>query len=528
MSQNRVARTLLVVLGLSMPCNSATAQCQQAAFNPGSPVAFDHFGQAVSLSGTAAVVGCPDHDGAAGFSQGAVVVYRRNGRSWTLEQEILPSDPGAADYFGYSVSVDNNVLVVGAFGDDPSGLDSGSAYVFRWSGTTWVEEATLTASDGVTQDFFGYSVSVDGEQIAVGALFGDDQPQSAGAVYIYRRIGTTWTEEAKVSASDAATTDYLGNSVALSGNVVVAGAHYTAGTYQGAAYVFRKSGGVWTEEQKLTASDGHANAFFGYSVDLYSDVIIVGAYGDSDLGANAGKVYLFRKSGFSWIEEAPLTASNAQAGDEFGAAVATTGEIIVVGSKGGAGQAYEFRQKNGVWTEEFNFTGSDVGATSAFGSTASADGNFALVGAPLHDDPANDVGSAYLLVVSDEVAGFSNYGAGWSGTLGVPTLSSLDLPVLGSLIKIRVGNSAGFFTFGFLLLGITKASIPTNLGGTLLVIPTAVVPLVIPFPWVDLPVTVPCNSQLLGLPIYLQVLESDPGASNAISFTPGLQMDCGY
>ena len=184
--------------------------------------------------------------------------------------------------------------------------------------------AKLTASDAAAQDRFGRSVSLSGDVAIVGA-----PQQFSGAAYVYRFDGTTWSEEQKLTASDGAAGDAFGTTVSVSGPVAVVGAplHDDAGNYSGAAYVYRFNGTTWTEEQKLIASDAAAEDFFGGSVAVDGNVVVVGAHGDDDAGSRSGAVYVYRFGGMNWIEEQKLTASDGVANDAFGVSVSTAGDV---------------------------------------------------------------------------------------------------------------------------------------------------------------------------------------------------------
>ena len=188
-----------------------------------------------------------------------------------------------------------DTAVVGAYFDDDSGTDSGSAYVFVRSGSVWTEQAKLTTSDGTADDHFGVSVSVRGDTAIVGAVYDDDSGLSSGSAYVFVRSGAVWTEEAKLLASDGAAGDYFGNAVSVSGDTAVMGAFGDDdnGNNSGSAYVFVRSGSLWTEQAKLTASDGAADDRFGWSVSVSGDTAAVGAWGDDDNGTDSGSAYVF-------------------------------------------------------------------------------------------------------------------------------------------------------------------------------------------------------------------------------------------
>ena len=268
----------------------------------------------------------------------------------TEDAKLLASDGAAWDEFGCSVSVSGDTAVVGAIYDDDNGYNSGSAYVFVRSGSTWSEQAKLTASDGAADDYFGRSVSVSGDTAVVGALGDDDNGSASGSAYVYVRSGTSWTEQAKLTASDGAADDRFGLSVSVSGDTAVVGAFWDDdnGSDSGSAYVFVRSSGVWTQRQKLTASDAAAGDSFGCSVSVSADTAVVGAFYDDDNGGDSGSAYVFVRSGSTWTERAKLTGSDGAADDRFGGSVSVSGDTAVVGAYGDddngttSGSAYVF------------------------------------------------------------------------------------------------------------------------------------------------------------------------------------------
>jgi len=379
--------------------------------------ASDLFGYRVSLSsdGNTAIVGALYED-AGGSAAGAAYVFVRSGSVWSQQQKLTAGDAQANDNFGYSVSLssDGNTAIVGAYGEDAGGSNAGAAYVFVRSGGVWSEQQKLTASDAQASDYFGCSISLsgDGNTAIVGALLEDAGGSDAGAAYVFVKSGGVWSQQQKLTANDAEAVDYFGISVSLSsdGNTAVVGAPYedTGGSDAGASYVFVRSGVVWSEQQKLTASDAEAFDYFGYSVSLSSDgnTAIVGAYYEDTGGGDAGAAYVFVRTGGVWSEQQKLTASDAEAGDYFGSSVSLSsdGNTVIVGAfyedTGGdaVGAAYVFVRSGGVWSQQQKLTASDAEAFDFFGNSVSlsSDGNTAIVGALYEDAGGSDAGAAYL------------------------------------------------------------------------------------------------------------------------------------
>ncbi len=359
----------------------------------------DWFGQAVSISGDTAIVGAYGNDDK-GDSSGSAYIFQRSGTSWVQQAKLTASDGAVAGYFGKSVSLSGDTAIVGAYGDDDKGSLSGSAYIFQRSGTSWVQQAKLTASDGAVVDFFGISVSISGDTAIVGAHGDDDNGSSSGSAYIFQRSGTSWVQQAKLTASDGAVADNFGKPVSLSGDTAIVGANHDDdnGSNSGSAYIFQRSGTSWVQQAKLTASDGVTDDRFGVSASLSGDTAIVGADADDDNGSNSGSVYIFQRSGTSWVQQAKLTASDGGADDRFGISVSLSGNTAIVGAhvdddKGSSsGSAYIFQRSGTSWVQQTKLTASDGVADDRFGVSVSLFGDAAIVGADVDDDK----GSAYI------------------------------------------------------------------------------------------------------------------------------------
>ena len=297
--------------------------------------AFNEFGWSVSISGNYAIVGAPVDDNG-GTDKGSAYIFVRDGESWT-EQAKLTAGPAATslDEFGVSVSISGNYAIVGVYFDDDDGTNSGSAYIYVRDGQSWTVQAKLTASDAAGGENFGNSVSISGDYAIIGARWDDDAGTKSGSAYLFAWDGQNWTEQAKLTASDAAEGDQFGNSVSISGDYAIVGAYEDDddGTNSGSAYLFVRDGQSWTEQAKLTASDATTSDLFGWSVSISGDYAIVGAIWDDDAGGTAGSAYLFVRDGQSWTEQAELTASDAAAFDQFGYSVSISGEYAIIGAR---------------------------------------------------------------------------------------------------------------------------------------------------------------------------------------------------
>ncbi len=312
----RFAGPIIIAMAILSP--AATGQCvanELTKLTATDAAKFDGAGKSVSVSGDVAVMGAEKDDAA--FNSGAAYIFRAIEGNWEQEAKLTASDAAQQDFFGRSVAISGDAVLVGAYADDDAGESSGSAYVFRFDGLQWNEEAKLTAFDASPGDRFGLAVALSNDVAVIGASFDRDGGFYSGSAYVYRFDGADWVEEAKLTADEAAPNDLFGFSVAVSGDRVVVGTYLDddSGNDAGAAYVYRFDGNTWNEEAKLVASDAAPFDQFGFSVAISDDRIAIGAHLDDDAGSRSGAAYIFRFDGADWVQEAKLTASDGAALD---------------------------------------------------------------------------------------------------------------------------------------------------------------------------------------------------------------------
>lgn len=377
--------------------------CGTAKLVASDGAADDVFGLSVGISGDVALIGARGDD-SNGANAGAAYVFRYEDGAWTRQAKLTADDGAVGDRFGQAVAISADTAIIGAYGDDDGGDYAGSAYVFRFNGASWQQEAKLLASDGQPNAVFGMAVAVSGNVAVIGARGDAEGGADAGAAYVYRFDGATWVEEAKLTASDAAEEDRFAHAVAVRGDYVIIGAHGDddRGDLAGAAYVYLFSGAMWTQQAKLLASDGDGDDSFGWSVAIDDGVAIVGAYWDDDNAEYAGSAYVYRRDGAAWIEEAKLLASDGAAFDRFGQAVAIDGNLAVVGAHRDddhgdrSGSAYAFRFDGAGWGQEAKPQPVDGAEADEFGFALAVDGDNAIIGAFGDDDEGGSSGSAYI------------------------------------------------------------------------------------------------------------------------------------
>jgi uncharacterized protein (TIGR03437 family) len=367
----------------------------------------EFFGEAVALSGDTLAVGAHAQKIGANAAQGAVYLFTRQGGVWRFQQKLTANDGAAGAHFGYAVALDGDILAAGAYKDDPGGsVDQGSAYIFRRNGAVWTQQQKITGTGGLPYDLFGSTVALSGQTVAVGAWA---KGLGRGAVYVFTFNGAAWAQQQEIGANDSAAGNQFGFAVAVSGDTLAAGApkaRIGLNEGQGAAYVFTRSGATWTQQQKLTASDGARNDEFGGAVALDGDTLAVGAMWD-DIGSNAdqGSAYVFTRSGGAWAQRQKLVAGDGAREDFFGASVALSGSLLVVGARGddiGAsvnqGSAYVFTHIGG-WYPQQKLIASDGAAVDEFGAAVALSGDTVAAGARYdHINPNFSQGSAYVFV----------------------------------------------------------------------------------------------------------------------------------
>ncbi len=424
---------------------------QQAYLKPaaiGSTQEGDWFGNAVAVLGDTVVIGAPLEDSSTtgvnstpnenADTAGAAYVFVRSAGGWTQQAYLKPATNLAGDYFGYSVAISGDTLVVGSLS---------SAFVFVRNGTNWTQQARLRATSvGTTQagDLFGWSVSISGETVIVGAPYEDsstrgvnsapnESASEAGAAYIFVRTGTNWTQQAYLKPAAVGTTqvsDYFGISVAVSGDMVIVGAPFESstttgvnstpneGTFaSGAAYVFTRSGTNWTQQAYLkpaAVGTTQAGDQFGRSVAASGDTVVVGALYESsstsgvnstpnESASEAGAVYVFARTGTNWTQQAYLKSTIGgltSTRDWFGASVGVSGDTLVVGANGedrAAGTAYVFLRNGTNWAQQTSLKPTTSGTwreDDEFGWSVGVSGNTIVVAANREDSNSTGVNSA--------------------------------------------------------------------------------------------------------------------------------------
>lgn len=344
------ATSCVVLVSVSAPPAAAQICCELSAdpATAAQPQEVEYLTWSIAVDGATALAGAPNFDGDNPFmsDSGRVIVFNFNGSSWVEVDELTADDENDYDLFGRAVALDGDFAVIGAPRDDDGGSDSGSAYIFQRVSGSWSQVAKLTASDADVGEFFGWSVAIQGDLAVIGAIFGDSAAfDDVGAVYVFDRNFPNpddWGQVEKLNASDGAVGDWFGRSVSIDGPVIVVGVPFAdeATANQGAAYIFRFNDPNWIEEDKLTPLVSSPDDNFGESVSVAGDRAVIGAPHHQHAGLfNSGAAYVFHfDGGSSWPEEQILTPCDALADDLFGWSVSISGNVALVGAPQASGQ----------------------------------------------------------------------------------------------------------------------------------------------------------------------------------------------
>jgi hypothetical protein len=457
----------LVTLTYQLVVDRASALIQQTYGKAGNTDSSDLFGYALAMSGDTLAIGAYQEDSSAtgvdgdptsnaAQQSGAVYVFRRTGTVWTQEAYLKASNTEEFDFFGSSIALSGDTLAVGAYQEDgnTTGVDgnqadnfapsSGAVYVFTRTGTTWSQQAYLKASNTAANDQFGYSVAVSGDTLAVGAYQEDssatgingnqtdDGAVESGAVYVFTRTGITWSQQAYLKASNTNNNDFFGYQLSLFDHTLAVGAPGedsnatgvggnqadNSASDSGAAYVFTRTGTVWSQQAYLKASNTNAADGFATNLSLAGDTLVVASPGedssatgiDGNQGDNSasdsGGAYVFTRTGTVWSQQAYLKASNTDAADGFGSSVSLAGDLLAVGAKhedsnatgidgnqgdnsaSDSGAVLVFRRDGGTWSQHAYVKASNSAAIDEFGASVAVSGDTVAACAPREDSSA--------------------------------------------------------------------------------------------------------------------------------------------
>jgi hypothetical protein len=359
-------------------CNTnAIISAYQPAIHPAYSSS-DGFGKSASISGDYALIGAQADDVGINSNQGSAGVFHFDGYQWTFAQLLTDAAGGAEDLFGFSVSLSGNIAVIGSPYDDVgTNTDQGSVSIFQFNGTSWVFVQKLTDPAGSVEDYFGYSVCVEGNTILVGTYLDDAGAVDKGSASVYRYNGSSWIFSQLLTDPTGAAGDLFGRSVALSANYAIIGAYgddVGANVDQGSASIFQFNGSNWVFMQQLIDPLGAASDNLGWSVAISADMAFAGAYRDDNVATNQGSVSAFRYSGGTWLSVGKFEDTTPGNNEQFGYHLCVSGNYLLIGENKDAnnrGSASLYYQLGTVWhslqyiTDPFNRIGDELGGAVA-------------------------------------------------------------------------------------------------------------------------------------------------------------------
>jgi hypothetical protein len=358
----------------------------------------DYFGSAVAVDGETTLVGAYRDEDPHGSSAGSAYVFERTNGAWEQTTKLVASDGDRLDRFGYAVALDGDTALVGAQQEQaPNGWGAGAVYVFERA-DGWEQTAKLAPADGDDGDWFGSALAVSGDAAVVGAHQDQTNGTNAGAAYVFQRTDGEWTEAATLLPDDGDGGDRFGYAVGVTAGTVVVGAFRDEnpnGSSAGSAYVFERADGAWTQAAKLAPDDGGNDHRFGNAVAIAADTLLVGAW-QADLPSGSGRVHAYTRADGGWAHEAVLSPPSPA---RFGVDLALSGTTAVISA--GNQRAYVYRRGTGAWPRGSTLTADDGDSYDNFGAAVDIDGDTVVVGARGDEDPNgggnfNGAGSAYL------------------------------------------------------------------------------------------------------------------------------------
>ena len=369
------------------------------------PSISETYGRATAIEGNYAFVGKPGP----ATQAGAVEVYQKSNGTWVFKQLLVAADASNDDDFGLSLDVSGTTLAIGApQTEDNSETNHGAVYIFDLqTNGTWTQTAKLTADNKGAGDKLGNSVAIDGDVLVTGAYFEDTTASNSGAAYVFSRSGGSWSQTTMLKAADAEENDEFGypHSVAIQGNTIVVGApkEDTGFTNAGAAYIFTYDGSSWSQAQKIQAATRAAEDFFSLDVNISGDYIVLGAILRNSNGlSNSGAAYVFKRGiDGTYTEKQILTPSDAAANDRFGFGIDIQGDLLMIGAyqdNTDAGSLYLFQKTaDDVWRQNDKIVASNAASNDEFASSVKLSGTSLIVGSRFSDPGSvSAAGSAYF------------------------------------------------------------------------------------------------------------------------------------
>ncbi|HEY6942375.1 hypothetical protein [Dokdonella sp.] len=383
------------------------------------PAGIEAFGSAVAVQGDTAFVSAPKHpqDGPSG-GQGIVYVYRYVDGAWTLVQSLTADDAAPGEEFGNAIALQGSIAMIAMHNAAIGGLaQAGAVYVFRYDGSQWVQAQKLVADAPLLVANFGDSIALDGDTAVIGAgnERGAAQEPSVGAAYVFTADANgTWTQAQRLASSDPHHWDQFGIAVGLAGDTIMVGVSQetwvdqNSGPGPGAVRVFTRSAGTWSESGVLRADDGVDGDYFGEMLAFDGQTLVVGA---PAVGSYQGAAYVFARSGADWTQRQKLVAAEAEENAFFARSLALAGDRLALGAPGAtagetpfAGAAYLFASSGGTWAQSARLTASDAMLADYLGfAVGLVDGEHLVAGAPHDFDDGQGLSGAFYAFAADSI-----------------------------------------------------------------------------------------------------------------------------
>jgi len=519
------ASALFILAGVS------AAQSPQGSLTGSSIIANENFGSSVAIDGNTAIVGAVFHQGI-GINSGIAYIFDRTGSTWAESAELIASDEDEDDRFGWSSTISGDLAAVSARYNADAGYGSGSAYVFERVAGVWTETAKLVPNEEKTNDFFGNGITADGNTIVVGSTGHDGMQFDSGAAYVFEKVGGVWTQTFLLKADSPQMGDNLGSRLSLNDTdgylaVSARGIDGVAANV-GGVFIFERVGGVWSQAALLTPADGGTSDVFGSSVSIDGTTLAVGSGLHDGNGTDAGAVYMYERIAGTWTFTQKIVSDVGVALDYFGASVSVSGDNLLIGAWGddtsgfNVGRAFKYQRLGAEWFETSQLSSGGTTFNENFGASVALDGDSAIIAA--RGDLAG--GKAYFYKGFERVP---LYGTMCPGSGGFrPILSMSGSPEPGESGKITLRDGPGG-QLSFLLIGLTTANNLMSNGCFQVINPeTTFIRMKLSAGGdgdgkKSLPVSVPTN--LGTVSIYFQSFVIDPGTPFGYTLSNGFELD---
>ena len=526
-----LSKACLTASALFVLTGVAAAQSPQGSLTGSTILTNEMFGSSVAIDGDTAIIGAIFHEGV-GINSGVAYIFERTGTTWSESVELLSSDEDEDDRFGWSSALSGDLAVVSARYNADAGYGSGSAYVFERVAGVWSETAKLVASEEKNNDFFGNSITVDGNTIVVGSTGQDGVQFDSGAAYVFEKVGGVWTQTSILKSDSPQMGDNLGSRLSLNdadGYLAVSarGIDGVAANV-GGVFVYERVGGVWSQAALLTPADGGTSDIFGSSVSIDGNTLAIGSALHDGNGTDAGAVYMYERIAGTWTFTQKIVATNGVTLDYFGASVSVSGDNLLLGAWGddgagfNVGRVYKYQRLGAEWFETSQLVSGGSTFNENFGSSVSLDGDSAVIAA--RGDLAG--GKTYFYKGFERVP---LYGTMCPGSGGFrPILSMNGSPEPGESGKITLKDGPGGQP-SFLLVGLSTANILLPNGCFQVINPETTFFRMNLSAGGDgdgmksLPVTVPTD--LGTVSIYFQSFVIDPGVPFGYTLSNGFELD---